>query len=128
MLHGTGHSSSHVASNVTACGCAAMLMSSPGASASHTTRDPQGQPVQEGLNRVCTHHPCVPTPRCAGGSDSNKGPRVACGTNMTTTTSRARYSNQCGEAVACRWRRPSAVDVRFYRRCPILPCGVCLAS
>jgi hypothetical protein len=36
--------------------------------------------------------------RCPGGVDANnKGARTSCGTNMTTTTTRGRYAEQCGE-------------------------------
>lgn len=34
---------------------------------------------------------------CPGGTSNSKGQRIACGTNMTTTTTRSRYSEQCRE-------------------------------
>lgn len=67
---------------------------------------------------------------CPGGSDGAKGPRTACGTNMTTTTSRARYGVQCvpqpGSGLLADEVNAAACAVGFYSygfaRKPCLSC------
>ncbi|KAI8467397.1 MAG: hypothetical protein J3K34DRAFT_460421, partial [Monoraphidium minutum] len=74
--------------------------------------------------------PCGIGSWCPGGNTGSQGPRIACGTNMTTTTSRARYTLQCvpqpGSGLLSDDLNAAACPVGFYSygfaRKPCLSC------
>ncbi|KAI8470420.1 MAG: hypothetical protein J3K34DRAFT_420465 [Monoraphidium minutum] len=74
--------------------------------------------------------PCGVGSWCPGGDASSKGPRNPCGTNMTTTTSRARYALQCvpqpGSGLLSDDSNAAACAIGFYSygfaRKPCLSC------
>lgn len=77
-----------------------------------------------------TCQPCGVGAWCPGGIADSKGARTLCGANMTTTTSRARYANQCvpqpGAGLLADNVNAAACDVGSYSygyaRKPCVPC------